>query len=142
MKRIFLSIAAACVIFNAAAQQTFFSGGGHVVLKDKAQKTFLLLPVQENKDGANIQIISDGKVEQSLNVKLAVDKIDYFVPLSIDKFSGKNLVFDIEFGEGKNKLPMLKIIFVGKKSIRAMILTPKTKNIFALNFITLRFTAG
>ncbi|MBQ3691668.1 MAG: DUF4980 domain-containing protein [Bacteroidales bacterium] len=108
MKRIFLSIAAACVIFNAAAQQTFFSGGGHVVLKDKAQKTFLLLPVQENKDGANIQIISDGKVEQSLNVKLAVDKIDYFVPLSIEKFSGKNLVFDIEFWGGEKQTADVK----------------------------------
>ncbi|MBQ3657411.1 MAG: DUF4980 domain-containing protein [Bacteroidales bacterium] len=108
MKRLFLTIAAACVVFNAAAQQTFFSGGGHVVIKDKAQKTFLLLPVQENKDVANIQIISGNNLKQSLNVKLAVDKIDYFVPLSLEKFSGENLVFDIEFWGGEKQTADVK----------------------------------
>ncbi|MBQ5452095.1 MAG: DUF4980 domain-containing protein, partial [Bacteroidales bacterium] len=95
-------------MLSAAAQQTFFTGGKHAIIKDKAQKKIMLLPVQEDKDGANIQVMYNGKTVKTLNVKLAVDKVDYYVPLSIEDLNGKNLVFDIEFWGGEKKTEDVK----------------------------------
>ena len=108
MKRLFLTLFAASCMLSAAAQQTFFTGGKHAIIKDKAQKKIMLLPVQEDKDGANIQVMYNGKTVKTLNVKLAVDKVDYYVPLSIEDFNGKNLVFDIEFWGGEKKTEDVK----------------------------------
>ncbi|MEE3448397.1 MAG: DUF4980 domain-containing protein, partial [Bacteroidales bacterium] len=108
MKRLFLTLFAASCMLSATAQQTFFTGGKHAIIKDKAQKKIMLLPVQEDKDGANIQVMYNGKTVKTLNVKLAVDKVDYYVPLSIEDFNGKNLVFDIEFWGGEKKTEDVK----------------------------------
>ena len=96
------------MMMTAMAQQTFFTGGGHVMVKDKAQKKYLLLPVQEDRDGANIQVICNNLTVKSLNVKLAADRVDYFVPLDIEEFGGQNLVFDIEFWGGEKSTSEVK----------------------------------
>jgi levanase/fructan beta-fructosidase len=58
---------------------------------------YLLLPVQEKVENAHIDVVVDNQVRQSLNVKLAVDKVDYYVPLNIKRFGGKSLLLDITF---------------------------------------------
>ncbi|MBR2887065.1 MAG: DUF4980 domain-containing protein [Bacteroidales bacterium] len=68
------------------------------MLKVKAQKKYLMLPVEDNADGANIQVIGKNSLVKSLNVRLARQKTDYYVPLEING----DLTLDIDFW-GENK---------------------------------------
>mgnify|MGYP002625878143 FL=1 len=108
MKRFITALVAASIAATATAQQVNFAGNGHVLIKDKAEKQFLLLPVQEDADGANIQVIVNNAQQQSLNVKLAAGHVDYYVPLDISKFNGKTVVFDIDIWGDKKPTETVK----------------------------------
>ena len=70
-------------------------GDSHAMLRLQKGSRYLLLPVQEKEEIANIAVL-DGHNEmvQRLNVRLAVDRVDYFVPLELK--SGMGLL-DITF---------------------------------------------
>ena len=108
MKRFITALVAASIAATATAQQVNFAGNGHVLIKDKAEKQFLMLPVQEDADGANIQVIVNNAQQQSLNVKLAAGHVDYYVPLDISKFNGKTVVFDIDIWGDKKPTEKVK----------------------------------
>ena len=56
-------------------------GEKHVMLRLEQGKKYILMPVQETEEIAAIAVL-DGRNEmvQRLNVKLAVDRVDYWVP--------------------------------------------------------------
>lgn len=56
---------------------------------------FIILPVQESNDEATVNVIVDGKLEKSINVRLAKSKVDYTVPLNIEKYAGKDVVLNV-----------------------------------------------
>ena len=58
---------------------------------------YLLLPVQEREDNATIRILADNRQVQKLNVRLAVDKVDYYVPLDVKRFGLDEVTLDITF---------------------------------------------
>ena len=72
-------------------------GKSHAMQRVEVKSKYLLLPVQEREDNANIRVLADGKEVQSLNVRLAVDKVDHYVPLDINRFGKKELLLDITF---------------------------------------------
>ena len=76
-------------------------GEKHAMLKVKQGEKFLLLPVQESEDIAAIAVVnSKNDMAQRLNVKLATDRVDYYVPLEL---KGAWLL-DIEFhGDRRQK---------------------------------------
>lgn len=60
-------------------------------------KKFLLLPVQENAPECKIGIINHNKSEGVLmNVRLAREKVDYYVPYDISAYVGKDISIDIQ----------------------------------------------
>ena len=60
-------------------------GDNHAMMHLQAQgKKYLLLPVQEKEENAYIAVLdSRNEMVKRLNVRLAVDKVDYFVPFEI-----------------------------------------------------------
>ena len=72
-------------------------GKSHAIQRVEVKNHYLLLPVQEREDNANIRILANNQQVQSLNVRLAVDKVDYYVPLDIQRFGAKDLLLDITF---------------------------------------------
>ena len=76
-------------------------GEKHAMLKVKQGEKFLLLPVQESEDIAAIAVVnSKNDMARRLNVKLATDRVDYYVPLEL---KGAWLL-DIEFhGDRRQK---------------------------------------
>ena len=51
---------------------------------------------------AHIRVIKDNNVVKEFNCKLAVNKVDYSVPLDVSEFGG-DVLLDIQFtGEKKN----------------------------------------
>ena len=96
MKRLLLM--ATCLIgwLTMSAQAPQILSDRHAMLRINAQSRYLLLPIQEREEIANISIIVNGKQVKSLNAKLAVDKVDYYVPLDLSSFN-PNLLLDITF---------------------------------------------
>ena len=82
---------------GVSAQKPQVLGKSHAMQRVEVKSHYLLLPVQEREENANIRILAKGQQVQSLNVRLAVDKVDYYVPLDIRRFGAKDLLLDITF---------------------------------------------
>ena len=102
MKKSLLTLMAVMTLALAKAQVTpIILGDSHAMLKVKQGNKYLLMPVQESEDIAAIAVL-DGRNEMAkrLNVKLAIDRVDYYVPLEL---KGAALL-DIEFhGDRRQK---------------------------------------
>ena len=83
------------VVVSAFAQQIQVLSENHAMVKIAVAEQYLLLPVQEREENASVRIIADNNVVQTFNVRLAVDKVDYYVPLDIKRFGSKQLLLDI-----------------------------------------------
>ena len=71
-------------------------GDGQSIVQIDEQKKFLLLPVEEASPEAKLYMIADNDVVRSMNVRLAVDKVDYFVPVDLTGFDNKHLSFNFQ----------------------------------------------
>ena len=86
----------------AMAQVTpMVQGDKHAMLRVNQTNKYVLLPVQETEDIAAIAVLdSRNEMVQRLNVKLAIDRVDYYVPYEL---KGAKLL-DIEFhGDRRQK---------------------------------------
>ena len=72
-------------------------GKNHAMKSIAVEQRYLLLPVQEREENATISVLANNQQVQELNVKLAVDQVDYYVPLDIERFGAKQLLLDITF---------------------------------------------
>ena len=97
MKRNILSVLIALAsIGTACAQETQFLSSNHCLYRIQQKDKCLLLPVQESAEMSNIKVIACNKQMKSLNVRLAMNKVDYYVPLYLDEFNEeKTLALDI-----------------------------------------------
>ncbi|MDO4165196.1 MAG: DUF4980 domain-containing protein [Bacteroides sp.] len=83
----------------AWAQQTGLSihhlGANHsLVMVDEPQK-YLLLPIEETAPEATIHVLVNNKADQTIQVRLAANRVDYFVPFALEQYKGKAVTFDI-----------------------------------------------
>ena len=97
IRKITTLVAALLMTVAANAQSPQILDDNHAHQRVVVDGQYLLLPVQEKVENAHIDVVVDNQVRQSLNVKLAVDKVDYYVPLNIKRFGGKSLLLDITF---------------------------------------------
>ncbi len=97
MKRIITLIAAVLMTMTMKAQAPQMLGESHAIQKIGVTSKYLLLPVQEKEEIANIRVIVNNEQRQSFNVKLAVDKVDYYVPIDIKRFGSESILLDINF---------------------------------------------
>ena len=102
MKKTVLMFMALLMTLGLKAQvKPIVLGDKHAMLKVKQGEKYLLLPVQESEEIAAIAVLN-GKNDmmQRLNVKLAIDRVDYYVPYEL---KGAKLL-DIEFhGDRRQK---------------------------------------
>ena len=102
MKTVISMVAALLVAITASAQvKPMVLGDKHAMLRLDPTMKYVLLPVQETEDIAAIAVLDDqNNMVQRLNVKLAIDRVDYYVPYLI---KGARLM-DIEFhGDRRQK---------------------------------------
>ena len=97
MKRNIISVLIALAsIGTACAQETQFLSNNHCLYRIQQDGKCLLLPVQESAEMSNIKVIAGNKQLKAINVRLAMNKVDYYVPLYLDEFNGeKTLALDI-----------------------------------------------
>lgn len=79
-------------------------GTNNTLVRVTAPGKFIILPVQESNDEAIVNVVVDGKLEKSLNVRLAKSRVDYTVPLNIEKFAGKDVVLNVITSQGRSSV--------------------------------------
>ena len=97
MNKLFTLMVAVLVAFSATALAPQILSDNHAMLRVDATGKYLLLPVQEKEENAYVRVIVNNEQVQTLNVRFAVDKVDYYVPLDIQRFGNKKVLVDISF---------------------------------------------
>ena len=94
MKKIFFAMLAMLTALGAEAQKPQVLSENHAMLRLEQGCKYVLLPVEEKAEIANVRIV--GKDNQCLrrpNVRLAVDNVDYYVPLEIKDGQLLDIIF-------------------------------------------------
>ena len=84
-------IALGCTM-TIQAQEVQFLSNNHSLYRinsDNQSKKYLLLPVQESAEVSNIKVIGSSRQLKTLNVRLANNHIDYYVPLCLQEFDNE-----------------------------------------------------
>ena len=96
MKKVMTTIAAAVLMATSAQAQVQpkVLGENHAMMRVEQGTKYLLLPVQEKEENAHIAVL-DGRNEmvKRLNVRLAVDKVDYYVPFEVKQAQLLDITF-------------------------------------------------
>ena len=86
----------AAMSLTAHAQQTHFLNNNHCIYRISTPGKYLLMPIQEKAEMCNVAVIDKNNRVKTLNVRLAANHVDYYVPLKIEEFDDRNsLALDI-----------------------------------------------
>lgn len=70
-------------------------GVNNTLVRVEGDSRYLLMPVQEANEDARINVLVDGKLDRTIFVRLAKSKVDYQVPLDLEKYKGHKVVLNI-----------------------------------------------
>lgn len=79
-------------------------GVNNTLVRITGEGKYLLMPVQESNDDARIDVLVDGKSEKTINVRLARNKVDYFVPFNLDSYRGHKVILNIMTTQSRSNL--------------------------------------
>ena len=71
-------------------------GEGQSIVRVDARAKYLLLPVEESSPESKLYMIVDNDVVRTFNVRLAVNKVDYFVPVDLSGYADKHISFNFQ----------------------------------------------
>ena len=73
-------------------------GEGHCLVHINTNRRYLLLPVEEVIPDVRVSMIVNNKEVNVADVRLAVNRVDYFVPLDLSDYAGKNILLKFKLG--------------------------------------------
>ncbi len=79
-------------------------GVNNTLVRIKGESKYLLLPVQESNDDAQVNVLVDGNLDRTINVRLAKSKVDYYVPFDLTPYRGRNIVMNIVTSQGRTSV--------------------------------------
>lgn len=88
----------------AAGVQIDHLGTNNTLVRVTGTEKYLILPVQESVDDARINVLADGKIAETIYVRLARSKTDYTVPFDLTPYEGKNVILDIVTPQGRSSV--------------------------------------
>ena len=92
-------------------------GDNHALYRLQQKHKFLLLPVEEKEENAHLRIIRNNHIVKELNCRLAIDKIDYSVPLELGDNRDSDVLIDITFPGNRRSTGAIKD-FVAWKELK------------------------
>lgn len=98
----------------------------HAMLRVENQKKYLLLPVEEKQENAHIRIVRDNQLVGTINCRLAIDKVDYYVPYE----TRDGELFDIAFAANSRATGSIKGFTCWNKMKYADVFTEKVSDKF------------
>ena len=110
MKRILLIFISLALPLMVRAQDLRVDDLGNrnvIVRVNDLTKNYLLLPVQEDVHESAVFVTVNGVAEPVRHVRLAVDRVDYMVPLELAPYAGKTVALDIHVGDGHRRTDVI-----------------------------------
>ena len=112
MNKLLTLLASVLIAMPMKAQTPKVLGENHAMLTVSHHANYMLLPVEEKEENAHIMVIDQrNEAVKHFNIRLAVDKVDYYVPLEI---KGKN-------GTNTGDAQLLDIVFHGDRRTKGAI---------------------
>lgn len=94
----------AATISAADGVEVSHLGVNNTLVRITGTGKYLLLPVQESNDDAKVSVLADGKIEKTINVRLAKSKVDYFVPFDLDPYRGYDILLNIVTTQNRSNI--------------------------------------
>lgn len=98
LKSLFLGAATFCATLTVAATDNLnvkYLGNGQSLVRPKEVQKYLLLPIEEVAGEARLTLIVDNYAIHAMHVRLAVNKVDYYVPYELTGHDIDKTVLDI-----------------------------------------------
>ncbi|MDE5826550.1 MAG: GH32 C-terminal domain-containing protein [Duncaniella sp.] len=64
----------------------------------------MLLPVEEGVDDAKVDVLLDGKPETTIYVRLARNKVDYYVPFDLSRYKDSDILLNVVTAQGRSSV--------------------------------------
>lgn len=81
--------------FASSGIELLHQGTNSTIVKINGKSHYVLLPIEENVPITEIFVLKNGERDRKLNVMLANNRIDYYVPFDITPYANDSLVLDI-----------------------------------------------
>ena len=111
IKRFITAMAAMGILTSASLQaadadglEINHLGVNNTLVRVSGGDQYLMLPVQENIDDARINVLVDGKIAETIYVRLAKSKTDFLVPYDLSPYKGKDVILDIVTPQGRSSV--------------------------------------
>ena len=89
MKRCLMTMVAVMTLTLAMAQTVTPQACEQSIVTPKANGRYLWLPIQESAPEGKVQVIVSGMLQMEQNVRMAREKVDYYVALDLQPYQGK-----------------------------------------------------
>lgn len=73
-----------------------YLGNGQAIVRSLQEKNYVLLPIEEKANEAKVTLLVKNQMVSVMNVRLAVDKVDYWVPYEIAGLDVASTLLDIQ----------------------------------------------
>lgn len=77
-------------------------GTCNTLVRVTGEGKYLLLPVQESVEDAKIDLLADGVAKKTIHVRLAISRVDYYVPLDLSPYEGQAVLLNIVTAQGRS----------------------------------------
>lgn len=73
----------------------------NTMVRVNEERKFLMLPIEESAPECDIRLLVDAQVTKTFNAHLALDRVDYYVPVELDCYKGHKVLLDV-FSHDRN----------------------------------------
>lgn len=98
------AFAADNVVKDADGVKVEIMGLNNTLVRITGDGKYLLLPIEDTTDDDVINILKNGKTEQTINARLAKSKVDYFVPVDLTPFRDGTIALNIKTHQSRNSV--------------------------------------
>ncbi len=89
MKRIFVTLMTLMTLTMAQAQTVVPQACEQSIVTPKSEGRYLWLPIEEKAPEGKVQVILNGQLQMEQNVRMAREKVDYYVALDLQPYQGR-----------------------------------------------------
>ena len=106
MRKFFLTISLivmGLLPMMAADPAITFENAGELntLVRIHEQKHYILLPIEEHAPELWVRVLYNNREADKLNIRLAQNTVDYFVPFDLSNYDVKNLALDVRFNDNR-----------------------------------------
>ena len=76
----------------------------HTLVRVNTDKRYVLLPIQDTAPESSVNVITDSKSDEILQIRLAMNRVDYYVPFDLSAYKGKAVLLDVIQQAGRESI--------------------------------------